>query len=58
MHSLKGTFVKDEPKETIDKAEYFPLKILFPPKKARTLFFATEAQKDEWKAFLREAIGY
>ena len=45
MHSLKGTYVKEEPVETYEKNDYYPLKILFPPKKARTLYFKNKEQQ-------------
>ena len=58
MHSLKGTYVKEEPVETQENNDYYPLKILFPPKKARTLYFKNKEQQQEWKKFLRDTIGY
>ncbi len=58
MHSLKGTFVKEEPKEKLDGKDYYPLKILFPPKKARTLYYQTEESRKTWVRFLQQAIGY
>ena len=41
MHSLIGTFIQELPAEfdTDGKQEYFPIKIMIPPKKSRILHF-------------------
>jgi hypothetical protein len=44
MHSLIGTFIKDMDLESaiaVSENTYYPLKILFPPNKARLVYFSS-----------------
>jgi hypothetical protein len=47
MHSLVGTFIKDQPEECSpsSKCKLYPVKILLPPAKSRILYFGTESDQ-------------
>lgn len=57
MHSLIGTFVTELPSETYKDVEYFPIKVMFPLKKMRVIYFDDEDMFKKWMEKLKEATG-
>lgn len=59
MHSLVGTFYKDEPEEKVDdNTVLYPFKLIFPPNKARVYYLTTPAEKQRWIEAIKKATGY
>ena len=59
MHSLVGVFIKDESEEQFNETTIlYPFKLIFPPNKARSYYFADQAEKERWMTAIKKVIGY
>ena len=57
MHSLAGTFVKEQPQLPPEQSSLWPIKIIFQPTKSRILYFTSQNDRNKWLAKLTEATG-
>lgn len=59
MHSLVGVFLKDEGEEQFNATTVlYSFKLIFPPNKARSYYFADRAEKERWIEAIKKVIGY
>jgi len=59
MHSLVGVFIKDEPEEKLDdKTVLHPIKLVFPPNKARVYYLLNKEEKEKWVDAIKKVVGY
>lgn len=59
MHSLVGTFIKDEVEEQLDSTTVLhPFKLIFPNQKVRSYYLLTKEDKEKWITALKKVIGY
>jgi hypothetical protein len=60
MHSLAGTFIKENPAEKDPDSDklYYPVKIVLPPNKSRILYFDSAQLQKVWLEKLQAAINF
>ena len=59
MHSLVGVFLKDEGEEQFNATTVlYSFKLIFPPNKARSYYFADREEKERWIESIKKVIGY
>lgn len=59
MHSLIGVFIKDEKEEQLDdNTTLHPIKLVFPPNKARVYYLLNKEEKDKWVEAIKKVVGY
>lgn len=59
MHNLIGTFIKEEPPEEFTKdIKLYPIKLVFPPNKARVYYLLSKQDQEKWMAGIKKVIGY
>jgi len=60
MHSLVGTYVKDEAEEQVPgkSVKLYPFRLIFPPNKSRQYFLISKEDRDRWVNAIKDSIGY